>query len=67
MDKNPFISTKSIIDLNNYKPLKSDLNLIIDNSKEYIKWVLGFNNNITNDPKEIEYRVQVKWALLKCR
>eukprot|EP00833_Pecoramyces_ruminatium_P006570 jgi/Orpsp1_1/1180602/evm.model.c7180000074072.1 len=66
MEKISFISTKTIVNLNKYKPLDSDLKLIVNCSSEYIRWVLGFNDNQCNDSKEIEYRTQLKWSLLRC-
>ncbi|ORX60117.1 hypothetical protein BCR36DRAFT_579564, partial [Piromyces finnis] len=65
MDKITFLSTKEIIELNKYGPLEKDLKLIVDNSLDYIKWVLGFNNDIINNPKEIEFRTQLKWTFLR--
>eukprot|EP00833_Pecoramyces_ruminatium_P005923 jgi/Orpsp1_1/1179955/evm.model.c7180000071545.1 len=65
MEKISFISTKTIVNLNKYKPLDSDLKLIVNCSSEYIRWVLGFNDNQCNDSKEIEYRTQLKWSLLR--
>ncbi|OUM60422.1 hypothetical protein PIROE2DRAFT_13808 [Piromyces sp. E2] len=65
MDKITFLSTKDIINLNKYEPLEKDLKQIVDNSIDYIKWVLGFNNDITKNQKEIEFRTQLKWSFLK--
>jgi len=66
MDKINFISTQNIVKLNKYSPLVSDLNLIIYCSKEYINWVLGFNDKKCKNSTEIKYRTQLKWSLLKC-
>ncbi|KAL6613351.1 hypothetical protein U3516DRAFT_344885 [Neocallimastix sp. 'constans'] len=65
MDKINFISTQNIVKLNKYSPLVSDLNLIIYCSKEYINWVLGFNDKKCKNSTEIKYRTQLKWSLLK--
>jgi len=66
MDKITFLSTHELIELNKYGPLEKDLKLIVDSSIDYIKWVLGLNNDITKNQKEIEFRAQLKWTFLKC-